>query len=98
MASLQGHYNPWHPELLELNEAQLDAILELYSLDYPKRLKFERKSNRQDRDRVEELAIQWSSRLTGKAQETWRGKVSFKLPEKFKGIRAPRERRPINRR
>jgi hypothetical protein len=86
-ASIQGHFNPWRPELLELNELQLDAILEAYSSDYPKKLKFERRKSRLPREQTETLAIQWSDKLTGKAREQFQSKVSFKLPDQFKSIR-----------
>ncbi len=87
MASIQKHYDPWNPRLLELNEAQLDAILELYSIDHPKELKFERRKKQKDRQQTEDIALDWSEKLTGKAREAWKSKVSFKVPDHFKAYR-----------
>lgn len=86
-ATIQGHYNPWRPELLELNEAQLDAILEAYSKDNPKKLRFERRASRMPREQTQQASIEWSEKLTGKAREQFQSKVSFKLPEQFRTVR-----------
>lgn len=42
MAKIQGHHNPFSPDLLSLNEAQLDFILEMWAADNPKRGRFVR--------------------------------------------------------
>lgn len=90
MATVQGHYDPWHPRLLDKVEAQLDAILEAYSQDYPHKLKFERKGTIRERERVESLSLQWASKLIGNAKDYLRNKVSFKIPD---SVRRPRHMR-----
>ena len=87
VASIQGHFNPWRQELLELNETQLDAILEAYAKDNPKRLRFERQKSRRPREHTEQLALDWSGKLTGQAREQFQSKVSFRLPDQFRSIR-----------
>jgi len=42
VASIQGHYNPFHPDLMAMNMAQLYFILEMYALDNPKEYTFTR--------------------------------------------------------
>jgi hypothetical protein len=86
VASIQGHFDPWHPRLLERNEAQLDAILELYSQDNPKELKFERRKTREARERPLRVMKGWADVLIGQAKEGFVGRVSFKLPAKFSAV------------
>lgn len=83
VASIQGHYDPWHPRLLERSEPQLDAILEAYSVDHPKELKFERRKTREAKDRPVEVLKGWADVLIGKAKEEFRKKISFKIPDRY---------------
>ena len=43
VAKIQGHKNPFSPELLRLNVAQIDFVLEMAALDEPDRYHFHRK-------------------------------------------------------
>lgn len=98
VASIQGHFDPWHPRLLDKTEVQLDAILEAYSEDYPAKLKFKRRrKGEHSLDTVEALSVQWADKLIGKAQTEFRNKVSFKIPDAYSPVRrsprqAPRRR------
>lgn len=83
VASIQKHFDPWHPRLLQRTEAQLDAILEAYSEDHPKELKFERKRTREAKDRPLEVLRGWADVLIGDAKAQLVRKVSFKLPPRF---------------
>jgi len=78
---------------LNKTEVQLDAILEAYAEDYPKKLKFERRGAVKDVERVGALSVQWTRRLIGDAREELRKKYSFKIPEPFKRER-PNVRQP----
>lgn len=98
VASIQGHFDPWHPRLLNKTEAQLDAILEAYAEDFPKRLKFERRGARKDRDTVETLSLLWADKLTGKGRDTLRSKVAFKIPDNFRQSPNATSARPVPRR
>lgn len=101
MASIQGHYDPWHPRLLERTEAQLDAILEAYSADHPKELKFERRRTREARERPLRMLGGWADVLIGDAKAQLLNKVSFKLPTRFQAkpvISQPPATRPPRRR
>lgn len=88
---IQGHFDPWHPRLLNKVEAQLDAILESYAETFPDKLKFERKKNRQGIERIEVLSAEWSDKLIGKASEEHKSRISFKLPKRFAGTTAVQE-------
>jgi hypothetical protein len=83
VASIQGHFDPWHPRLLERNEAQLDLILEAYSVDHPKVLKFERRKTREAKERPAEMMRGWADVLIGDAKATLLKKLTFKLPARF---------------
>lgn len=84
MASIQKHFDPWNPQLLERTEAQLDAILEAYSEDHPKELKFERRRTREARDRPMETLKGWADVLIGDAKTELLRQVAFKLPSRFR--------------
>jgi hypothetical protein len=63
-----------------LSHAQLDAVLELYSIDYPDRLKFRRAETV---DRMSEMAMSmtsWANVLIGKAKDKYLGRFSVNLP------------------
>lgn len=83
MASIQGHFDPWHPRLLGRTEAQLDLILEAYSADHPKELRFERRKTRRAKDRPLDILKGWADVLIGKAKEAMLRRVAFKLPARF---------------
>lgn len=93
VASIQGHYDPWHPQLLTKNEAQLDAILEAYAEDFPNKLKFERKNSRRGRDMVEKMSLLWEERMVGKGRDRLRSKISFKIPDRYRRA-APQPMKP----
>lgn len=78
---------------MDKTDAQLDAILEAYAEDFPKKLKFERRKSRQDRDTVESIALLWTDRLTGKGRDALRKKVSFKVPDRYR--QAPSKPAPV---
>jgi hypothetical protein len=69
---------------LERSEVQLDAILEAYSVDHPKELKFERRKTREARDRPVEALKGWADVLIGKARDEFRSKVTFKIPDRYR--------------
>lgn len=81
---IQGHFDPWHPRLLNKTEVQLDAILEAYSEQFPEKLKFERKKTRQPRERVQNLSLEWGRRLIGNAKSAFTKKVTFAIPDRFR--------------
>ena len=87
VASIQGHFDPWHPRIIDKTEVQLDAILEAYAEDNPKKLKFNRSGTMEDGERVSNLAVEWSKHLIGSARDELRRKYSFKLPEQYNRAR-----------
>ena len=94
VAVIQGHFDPWHPQLLNKAEAQLDAILEAYSQDFPNRLRFERKSGAHDREAVQDISIQWADRLIGRGRDELKKRVSFAIPETFRRARTSQRQAP----
>jgi hypothetical protein len=83
VASIQGHFDPWHPRLLDKTEAQIDAILEAYSADRPKELKFERRRTREAQERPLRVLKGWADVLIGDAKAKLLQQVSFKIPPRF---------------
>jgi hypothetical protein len=83
VAAIQGHHNPWHPDLLGLVEAQLDLILEQYAIDHPKELRFERRKSRREKERPLETLKGWADVLMGRARADLLGRVAFKIPARF---------------
>jgi hypothetical protein len=100
VASLQGHFDPWHPRLLDKTEAQLDLILEAYSVDHPKELRFERRRTREEKERPIEVLKGWADVLIGDAKEDLLRQVSFKLPPRFQQrgpVRLPPSMKAVRR-
>jgi hypothetical protein len=64
VAVIQGHHNPFRDELLALNEAQLDFILEMYAQDHPKEFSFTRKDSKSPQS---EISAAWTRVLRGNA-------------------------------
>ena len=63
--------SPFHPDLLNHNEAQLDFILEMYVRDNPKsRIRIERPGSGTGRDAVE-AETAWANVLTGKSHDAF---------------------------
>lgn len=91
---IQNHFDPWHPNLLNKSEAQLDAILAAYADTFPDKFKFDRSKEGADRKRVQELSVQWSDKLIGGAKDDLRKKVSFRIPEHARVTRPPIVNRP----
>lgn len=89
MAAIQGHFDPWHPRLLDRSEAQLDFILEAYSIDRPKELRFVRRSTRRAKERPLELLKGWADVLIGSAKDDLVKQVSFKVPDRFLQANGP---------
>lgn len=94
VAAIQGHFDPWHPRIIDKCEAQLDAILQAYSEDRPKELRFERKGKSRNRRDIEESSTLWANKLIGAARDSFKSQVSFKIPE---GYRAGRPRTQVVR-
>jgi hypothetical protein len=84
VASIQGHFDPWHPRLLERSEAQLDLILEAYSADHPKELRFERNRTRREKERPLDILKGWADVLMGNAKDALLNQVAFKIPDRFR--------------
>lgn len=84
VAVIQEHFDPWHPQLLNKTEIQLDAILEAYADTFPNKLKFKRTKDVDGLDRIEAVSLEWDRRLTGRGKAAFRKKISFDLPSRFK--------------
>lgn len=69
VARIQGHKNPFSPELLALNEAQLDFILEMESIDHPDELTFRRGGE----EPISNVRAAWNDVLRGKARLDYYG-------------------------
>lgn len=59
--------SPFDPSILGHNEAQLDFILEMYSLDYPDKLKFNRPGRASPGVEEVQAEAEWANVLRGKA-------------------------------
>jgi hypothetical protein len=66
VATIQGHHNPFLPDLLALNEAQLDFILEMWAVDNPKRGRFVREGKSPGMTEAKARA-RWADVLRGPA-------------------------------
>lgn len=66
---IQGHKNPFRDEIIDLNEAQLDFILEMESIDHPDQLSFKRGSGAAE----PEIKAAWDSVLRGPAKQDYYG-------------------------
>lgn len=89
---IQGHFDPWHPRLLDKSEAQLDAVLEAYSQDFPNKLKFERKSTA--RAAIQDISVEWADKLIGSGRDELKKRVSFVIPERFRRARTSQRQPP----
>ena len=66
VAKIQGHKNPFSPELLRLNVAQIDFVLEMAALDEPDKYHFQR-AGRAPAPKPETTAA-WFDALKGDAR------------------------------
>lgn len=73
------HKSPFDPTLLTHNEAQLDFILEMYSLDNPNILKFNRPGKLSRGVEQSQASASWADVLTGEAYDNY---MASKMPSK----------------
>ena len=99
VAKIQGHHNPFHPDLLALNTAQLDFILEMWAADNPKRGRFVRpgKTISGMSDTLSRKA--WADRLRGPALKEY---LATQMPSeavlaRLRGVGNPRQVRRMVR-
>lgn len=77
--------------MLDHNEAQLDFILEMYSIDHPDQLKFERPGKKEPGLKEVEEKVGWANVLIGKALEAYMNKhmPSQGVLDKLRGLNSP---------
>lgn len=77
--------------MLGHNEAQLDFILEMYSIDHPDQLKFERPGRKDPGIQQTEEKVGWANVLIGKALEAYMNKhmPSQGILDKLRGLNNP---------
>ena len=89
--------SPFSDEVLGLNQAQMDYILESYALDTPG-AKFIRQSDEIAKENETTILKQWSDKLIGKAKEALVSKLRFNLPQQYQPVKAPARFSPPEKR
>lgn len=68
--------------ILNLSYPRMDFILECYAKDHADKMTYV-KGGISELDTMAEVNKGWADRLIGKAKESFKDKVTFKLPEQY---------------
>lgn len=75
--------SPWDDTILNMSYPRMDFILSNYAAENPDKMAYNKGGATSELEGLVSVNKGWADRLLGKAKETFKSKVTFKLPEQY---------------